>query len=738
MSTHMFNKGDIFTTAAGGMFRILGVEEGTRPNTRVVHVFGMEDPKSLPKQWTHEELTDGLKTGLYERQRTTQMAIVVAAPSVAEAANATAAEKLRETRWELIKPLVANQLIYWRQHRGKLVEARAKETGASEQTLMTCLRLYWRGGMTKDALLGGYAQCGTPKDPVNVDASLPRGRKPRNQRYEVFRWPDAAEKRKVLATAMRFFKKKKTNSRHLIYRTVVRKHYSVQGADGKLKMRPLGERPSPAQVLYLLDKHQSLESVLRRKHGDDNFENNVQPKTGSARNYANGVGQYYEIDSTIPDVWICAEDNPATVIGKATLYLIVDVYSRLIVGFHLTLDSPSWSSALEAMMSLVEDKRELCKRWGFEYRDEDWLAHGVWPAFFRADRGPEFTGHDSDTIAEGLETGLINVPRRRAPRKGTVECTFKLVHVPLKDHVGGYTLAADIGKRQTDDGKGEATRTLKSVGQEILAAIRLHNQKVHKRVELPAADIYRGLQPIPSAMWKRDYEERSGMLTRYSADYMRFKLLPRSDKFTVTPSGVFFKGLVWEPGAASKQKWLLPATRKPYEVSASYHRNLVDVIYVHDKKDPTKWTTMTLAPRSLQHLGKSFAEFESVKEARLTLNELGEEHNLSLLIQHDEEAEAREKEARAAATAALRRAGGRSRTNGAVEMRDAEAKRNRAAMKTLATTAVDSGTSVPSPASVRPAAPPSPATNASALSTSNASTSANAALQVLLNLRKKP
>lgn len=227
------------------------------------------------------------------------------------------------------------------------------------------------------------------------------------------------------------------------------------------------------------------------------------------------------------------------------------------------------------------------------------------------------------------------------------------------------------------------------------------------------------------------------MLTRYPADYLRFKLLPSSDKFVVTPVGVFFKGLLWEPPEGQKKQWLLPATRSTYPVAATFHRNLVDVIYVHDKKDPTKWTTMHLSDRCSDHAGKSFAEVEAVEEARLTLAELADEHNLRLEIQHDEEAIAREKQARAQVKAALDNAAGRSRTNGAAERRAVAVKKARAKTKVLATTA--DAPPAPAPA-VRPvqtqaAVPVGPDASPPV---SSSTTGANAALQALLNLKKKP
>lgn len=739
------HRGDLFRTTAGGTFRLL--DTVLVRGKKVAHVIGMDDAKALPKQWLFSEVVDGLKDGTYVKAPSNARAVVVRAKDdqidrKQSKAERSPAEILLDWRWDLIKPLVGNPDIYFRNKRGQLVADRAAEKSASKQTIMTCLRLYWRGGMTKDALLGDFAKCGTPKNPAPLAQQAPRGRLPRRERYLKYQWKSEAEKKSVLRVARKFLKARRTNTRHFVYRRVIATLYSVRDANEKPVPLALGERPTRAQVLYLLDKDRSIEEILRRKLGDDNFENNVLPKVGSARSYANGIGQYYEIDSTIVDVWICAEEDPAVVIGKATLYLIIDAFSRLIVGFHLTLDPPSWDGAMEAMMTLVEDKQELCDRLGLEYRPQDWVAHGFWPQLFRADRGPEMIGHDSDCIPDGLETGIVNVPRRKAPRKGTVEVSFKLVQAPIRGHVGGHTPSAEQGKRQVDNYKGEATRTLRDVQKEVFSGIQLNNHKVMSRIKLPAAQVYKSELPIPSRMWERDREERAGMLTQLREEDLRFKLLP-SDWFTVTPVGVFYKGLLWVPEKLEQAKWLLPATRGFYRVRATFRRNLVDFIYVHDSKNPAVWTKMYLADESIDFAGKSFAEVAHVEDARLTLRELADEHNLALEIEHDEASAAREKFARSRTQAALDKAGSRSRTAGAVQMRTAEATRNRQKQKSLPAMAA----SIPAATEPRPAADAAPRGTSSQTpgvplppqaGGSASVASGNQGLQALLNLRKRP
>ena len=737
----MLAKSELFRTSTGAAFRMLGMDRNDRG---IVHVLGMLDPKALPRQWRLADLKDGLATGRYERLPVSALPVVIPVSSEDEG---DPSRKLAAWRWRLIEPLANDPNVFWRHLRGPLVAARSKATGASKQTIMACLRLYWRGGMSRDALLPEFRKCGISS--VSTSAGKVRGANTTRRLYEKFHFSDA-DKQKVLRLATREYNKGKTRTGVTIYRRVILSLYTFSDADGKTTQRPLGERPSYAQVMYLLGTTLTLEKTLRRKHGDDKFENDFRPKTGSARVYAGGVGQYFEIDSTITDIWLCAESDAATVIGKATLYLIVDRFSRLIVGFYLTLDKPSWATAMEAMLSVVADKRELCERWGFDYLEEDWPAHGIWPAFWVADRGTEFICHASDAVVEGVEGGLINAPPRRPVFKGGVECAFKLSHVQLKDTVGGYTPPADFGKRQTSDHKSEATRTLRSLGNEILHFIRFNNHRVHKGIKLPAEDVYLKFQPIPAKIWKTDYEDRAGGLSKFSEDYMRFKLLPKA-KATVTKRGILFNGVLYQPERRFKDDWLLRATRGTFEVDATYERRLIDAIYLHDDKDPTRWMTVHLSEQFISYAGLSWAEMESIENARMTLDDLADEHNLTLALRHDVAAISREKVAQSAVNKAISKAPGRARTNGGLAQRLKEVKQNKVQTKVLRSTTGVTTTTEPNVSAAAPftriassptkgAARPSPAPVSApsvVIASPPAKTTANAALQALLNLRKR-
>ncbi len=51
-----------------------------------------------------------------------------------------------------------------------------------------------------------------------------------------------------------------------------------------------------------------------------------------------GPGSRYEIDATIADVYLLSADRQR-VIGRPTLYVVVDVFSRMVAGFYIGLET---------------------------------------------------------------------------------------------------------------------------------------------------------------------------------------------------------------------------------------------------------------------------------------------------------------------------------------------------------------------------------------------------------------
>ena len=93
-----------------------------------------------------------------------------------------------------------------------------------------------------------------------------------------------------------------------------------------------------------------------------------------------------QIDHTEVDVFLVDETTRKAVDKRPWLTLAVDVFTRMVVGFHLSMDKPSRVSLGLCMLSAVYDKSSWLKERGI---DASWPAAGL-PEAVHADNGADF------------------------------------------------------------------------------------------------------------------------------------------------------------------------------------------------------------------------------------------------------------------------------------------------------------------------------------------------------------
>lgn len=644
-------------------FRVLKVN----PRENLVAVIALGQTKALAELWNLIELQADANEGKFSLADVNGMPVVPGELS-------EAAEKLKKWRWSIVEDLVRREDIFSRNGRKRLLVAHAKQMRTTETTLRLCLRLYWQGGQTEDALAPNFELRGIERDAGSTSDEVRNKRKVRGRARDdgvaKFRMPEELKRDIVRMSASLLHSK--TITRKRLYRHLCVALWSDVGANGRAVLFPASQRPSRRQVMYLVNNSRSLEDNLRRSGSPRSFENNHAAKLGNVLQECLGVGHQFEMDSTIVDLWLVARENRSKVVGKATLYLIIDRFSRLIVGFHLSLDKPSWATAKEAILSLVEDKKLLCTRWGATYRSDVWVAHGLLPSMFIADRGSEYIGHDSDRIAGDVECGLVNVPAYFSSRKGTVECGFKLVQVSLKDETAGYQPPMEVAKRHGDTYEHDAEFTLDELAAEMVDIIGLHNRKMHPGMPMDQEMVLGGVPPIPTEVWKYDQANRAGLMSTFSEDYLRIKLLHQK-RAVVTKNGIRLNGIYYTCQHAEASQWFVRAGIRRFDVKVSYDRRTTNNIFVYDLKDPRKHYKAELTPASRVYAGLSHAEAAVSIQLRKTYQRQAEEHNM--LLEHNlaRDRAPRASKAHEETQAALVATRGTSRTTGAKDARDLEA-----------------------------------------------------------------
>lgn len=80
---------------------------------------------------------------------------------------------------------------------------------------------------------------------------------------------------------------------------------------------------------------------------------------GSVANTTVLPGDVFEIDSTVADVHLISSLNRRKVIGRPTIYTVVDRATRMIVGLHVSLYHASWRVARQALANCFMPKKNI-------------------------------------------------------------------------------------------------------------------------------------------------------------------------------------------------------------------------------------------------------------------------------------------------------------------------------------------------------------------------------------------
>lgn len=295
--------------------------------------------------------------------------------------------------------------------------------------------------------------------------------------------------------------------------------------------RPEGEKltvPDYTTVLRLVAREVDAYDLMANRQGRkkaDAYFKTVYPGDHPALPL-----DFVEFDHTPLDVYVCDEDGRFVQgdrrrkpVFKLWLTLARDKLTKMIFGFHLSRDPPSWTSVMRCLLMGIQVKDPT--RWGAR---SAWPICGI-PKVIVVDNGAEFHSKSFEAAAGQLGIEIRFAPRGTPQHKGLIETTF---NKGMKDFIrmlpGASTGEQDdyVARRQTAMTYAEIERSL---GRYIVDV--LHNK--------PMASLY-GASPL----MKWDTYEVRARFPSSMTDLVAI-LGYRIDR-TVTMKGIEYLGLVYQ------------------------------------------------------------------------------------------------------------------------------------------------------------------------------------------------
>lgn len=354
-----------------------------------------------------------------------------------------------QSKFEAIKPIINTEHSY--NHR-KLIMERSKEINVSIRSLYRWIKQYQTVGSIAGLVekKRGWKEGGSRLTKVQDD---------------------------VIQRAIKaFYLTKQRASLEQTYREVFR-ICSMEKID----------KPSKKAIKLRIDQISEYEQLKKRGQIEQARKKfNPTPHSFPNADYPLSVIQ---IDHTPVDLMLVDNEHRKS-IGRPYLTLAIDVYSRMITGYYLSLDPPSATSVAMCVARSILQKESLLLEHGIDHTE--WQVYG-YPQKIHVDNGADFR---SNTLARSCEIHGINLEFRPVARPQFGGHIERLIGTFMKEvHGINGTTFSNIKEKDNYDSEKEATLTLDEFEVWLLTFItKVYHKRIHSTLgRSPTEQWYLGI-----------------------------------------------------------------------------------------------------------------------------------------------------------------------------------------------------------------------------------------------------
>ncbi|GAC25107.1 Tn7-like transposition protein B [Paraglaciecola mesophila KMM 241] len=493
----------------------------------------------------------------------------------------------RDRQYNLIKALVSDEEFLIQistSKRAKGINIHAKKVGSDSKKITRLLKLFWKYGQTPDALLPAYSKCGG-YGKLKTVKSLPMGRPKKARTVAVER------ARNFIVTEEDKDKFRKILSVHVLkphgksipkaYDELLRAYYfdEIKMANA---LGTVPNVPSLAQLRYWKEKLFDKAETAKRTTTERDYLLNRRGVSGSTSTKWSVPGDCFEIDATVADVHIVSEWSSNLILGRPTIYSVVDRATGVVCGLNVSLFYASWRAARQALANTFLPKADYCKEFGINIQDSDWPVNHI-PLTLMCDNG-EMIGLNPQKLVVPL-TELQLSPPYRPDFKSMVEVRYGLLNKELIHDLSGTTRGGVVIRGDKDPRK-DAIYTLKQFTTLLIdAALELNRTKYDRLAKSNALLIKYDLLPTPINYWKVNVASYKHSLQVADIDVVISRMYPPA-KATMTKHAIEYNGLYYSNERVIKDDLTTIArTHGNWQLDARINENTTNFIYVKFDKN---------------------------------------------------------------------------------------------------------------------------------------------------------
>lgn len=265
--------------------------------------------------------------------------------------------------------------------------------------------------------------------------------------------------------------------------------------------------------------------------------------------------EWVQIDHTPVDVLVVDDEDPTIIIGRPWASFAIDIFTRAVLGFHLSLLAPSSVSVAMVIANSVLPKKKILEALGL--RTDMLPMHGLMEAI-HTDNAKEFVSKLLETTCEihGIKLRHRDVGRKH--QGGHIERLIGTMMTTRVHFYRGTTYSNSI-KRRGQSSESTSALTFKDVRDLMIHAINVYHGTIHS-----------SLRTSPLNAWV-GYHEKHGppkVIDEKEEDDFRSDFFPEQEKI-VQPGGINILGRrYWGQCLADRVRERVLVKFDPYDTSS--------------------------------------------------------------------------------------------------------------------------------------------------------------------------
>jgi putative transposase len=326
-----------------------------------------------------------------------------------------------------------------------------------------------------------------------------------------------------------------------------------------------------------------------------------------------------QIDHTKVDV-ILVDEETREEIGRPYITVAIDVYSRMVYGFYISLEAPSYFSVGQALLNAILPKDDLLKMYNVA---GEWPVFGL-PRAVSMDNAKEFRSISLQKFCSEYRIKDIYRPVARSHFGGIIE---RLVGISMKKtHLIPGTTFSSVEKKGTYDSAKNAVMTISELEQWYTDfIINIYHKTVHGTIHMtPEEKLYQGILGVGDGTIP--------FLPTVPSDTLKLRmaLLPASER-TVQKNGITIDYITYF--SETLRKWIIPAEYKKLNKNLNSNNVLC-------RRDPRDISKIYLYDSDIDnYIEVPYADIRrpamNIKELRKSIAEAKKEVTGRELEQHD-------------------------------------------------------------------------------------------------------